>query len=199
MADLGTEPARGAGAAALPPGRPPAAAPAIQEDPAAEAEEQQSGADEQSGAAVPAALQDAQSGPTPPTPPTAGKRSGDVPAEEVDGAVAGTMTAAALVAVRLPPDLVPPAMKSSAAADGLPLQEQSVRPLLWIPCVLSLPHFKDTSGFTDSCDTSGPGVAGLESRSSRVVPLKGTPVGLVRTLWLFHCSLQEHPRVSLAV
>jgi len=87
----------------------------------AEAEEQQS------VAAVPAALQDAQSGPTPPTPPTAGKRSGDMPAEDIDSATATTLTTAALVAVRLPPDLVPPTMKGSDG--GQPHQEQSVRPL----------------------------------------------------------------------
>ena len=83
-------------------------------------------AEEQSGAAVPATLQDAASGPTPPTPPTAGKRSGDVPTEDADGAVASTTAATAIVAARLPSDLIPPTMKGSA--DGLSLQEQAVRP-----------------------------------------------------------------------
>ena len=93
MADLGNAPAKlsvpdapnGAAAAPSP----------IREEPAAEAE---------AGAADtvdPVALEEVRSAPMPPIPPTAGKRSGDVPPEDADGAVA-----AAVVAARLPQDML---------------------------------------------------------------------------------------------
>ena len=107
MADLGTMPAKPAAAVA----GPSTVAPPIQEEPTAEA-------DQQTDSVAPAALQDAQSGPTPPTPPTAGKRSGDVPAEDAE-------KAAALVAARLPSDIIPPDVRG---LDGGPsIAEQAVR------------------------------------------------------------------------
>ena len=107
MADLGTAPAKPS-AAEAPNGAAAFAAEPIQEEPAAVAEHS-------AGPATPAALQEVQSGPTPPEPPTAGKRLGDIPPDSADG-----VAQAAIVAARLPADML---LEKQGANSGLPAGE----------------------------------------------------------------------------